>query len=407
MRFYQDRINEEMGSLLTQATDIGTLNITRLRKAKETKLVTHDDNKTGIPHPGRRVLVSGLSTDRVECELVKALHHAQLDLMVIPEPNSPGHRLCEQLAIPHRPLSFRHRLDGEAIRLYRGLLEEKPYEILHCLTNRALSTALWACRRRRQSPHIIGYRGTVGHLSRWDPASRLSYLNRRVARILCVSDAVRRYLLSFGIPADKLPVIWKGHDPDWYHAAPRAALAEWGIPADACVASFSGNVRPVKGLPVLLDAMEQVPAAHQLHLLVMGHVRDKKIAQRLQEQPRIHHAGFRSDAPALAGACDITVVPSIDREGLPKAALESMAQGVPVIVTRVGGLPELVEHGVSGLLVPPRDPEALAAALQTLATDHEQRRQLGTGARQRIEGAFHFRHTVAKTLAVYASLTPA
>ena len=275
------------------------------------------------------------------------------------------------------------------------------------MTNRALSTALLATRRMSHPPKIVGYRGTMGHLHRWDPTSRLSYLNSRVDAIICVSGAVRDYLRGFDIPDSRLEVIWKGHDPAWYTPAPRADLDALGIPPDATTVAFVGNMRPVKGVDVLLDAFRDISPDENLHLLLFGEVRDRRIQKQVDRHPHVHFLGFQPNAASFAGACDIAVMPSIEREGLPKAVLEAMAQGIPAVVSDVGGLPELIEHGVSGLVVPPRDAVALRTALLSLAHDPARRRQMGAAARTRIEGPFNFHHTVTKTLALYRRLLDA
>lgn len=353
-----------------------------------------------------RVLLSGLSNDRVELHLARALREAGVDLLVIDHPDSPAVEWCTARGIPHVEQSFRHRFDTQAMALYRDLLHARAIDLVHCLTNRALSTVLWATRRMPRPPKIVAYRGTMGHLHRWDPASRLSYLHSRVDAIVCVSDAVRRYLREFRLPDSRLEVIWKGHDPDWYAPAPRDALAEFGIPAGAVAVGFVGNIRPVKGADVLLDAFNGIDPAEKIHALLIGEVRDPHIERQIGRHPHVHFLGFRPDAARLAGACDIAVMPSIEREGLPKAILEAMAQGIPAVVSDVGGLPELVEDGVSGLVVPPRDARALRHAIRRLAQDAALRRQMGAAARARIDGPFHFRHTVAKTLALYRRLVP-
>lgn len=350
------------------------------------------------------VLLSGINNDRVEWNLMLALADAGVTLTVIAEPGSPAEARCRERGIEHLTHRFSSRIDRQAVRLYRELIPSRRIDLVHCLTNRALSTALSAIRRLDSPPRVIAYRGTMGHLSRFDPASHFSYLNKRLDGIICVSDAVRGYLASFRIPDDRLTVIWKGHDPSWYAPAPRSALAEWRIPADALVVNFTGNIRPVKGVDYLLDAFEAMDPRENIHLLVVGEVREKSIKRRIGRHPCVHFAGFRRDATALVGACDLAVMPSIEREGLPKAVSEAMAQGVPCIVTNVGGLPELVDHGRCGLLVPPRDAGAIREAVRTLAADPERRRRLGLAARAHIEGPFHFRHTVEKTLALYRRL---
>jgi len=351
-----------------------------------------------------KVLVAGLHSDRVELNLVLALHSALKDVFVITVSNSAAESMCRQHNIPFTAYDFRHRFDGDAVRLYRKLQDEHHFDIFHCLTNRALSTGLRAIKSMRPTPKIVAYRGTMGHLSWFDPASHFSYLNPRVDTIICVSDAVRRYLKTFRIPDDRMDVIWKGHDASWYQPAQKSALAEFGIPSDGITFSFTGNIRPVKGVDYLLKAFDKINPEQNIHLLVIGEVREKAILRQIGQHPHIHFAGFRKDATALAGACDVAVMPSIEREGLPKAVLESMAQGIPTIVTDVGGLPELVVDGETGLVVPPRDADALRNAIVTLAGDAAMRKRMGHASRGRVEGVFNFRHTVDKTIRLYQRL---
>ena len=350
------------------------------------------------------VLLAGLSIDRVELPLARGLKDAGVNLFVIATPGTTAVTLCREAQIPFVEYNYRHRFDREGVALYHRLLDEHAFDIFHCLTNRSLSTALLATRKMTRPPKIVAYRGTMGHLSWFDPASHYSYLNKRVDCISCVSDAVRRYLKEFRIPDERLEVIWKGHDPSWYQAASREAITALGIPADADVVNFTGNIRPVKGVEYLLKAFAAINPAENIHLLVVGEVRDRGMQKWRGRYPHIHFAGYRKDATALAGACDIAIMPSIEREGLPKAVLEAMAQGVAPIVTAVGGMTELVEEGVSGLVIPAKDAAAIANAVRRLAGDADLRRSVGAAARARIEGPFNFRHTVEKTLRMYERL---
>lgn len=350
------------------------------------------------------ILLADLSGDRVELALARAFQEMGLEVGAIVHPYSKARAWCRRNGIPHIVHTFQNRFEHDAVALYRDILNTTDFGIVHCFSSRALSTALMAVRKMKSPVKIVGYRGTMGHLHRWDPASKLSYLNPRVDAIVCVSDAVRRYLKSFQIPDERLDVIRKGHDPAWYSPAPRSALGEFGIPLEALTICFVGNIRPVKGVVDLLEAYRGMDSVGNIHLLLIGEIRDSRITGQIGSHPHIHFPGYRADAPALAGACDITVMPSIKREGLPKAILEAMAQGVPPVVTDVGGMPELVENGISGLIVPPRNPQALRKALQQLAGDIAMRHRLGAAARERINGPFHIRHTIDKTLALYRRL---
>ena len=113
-------------------------------------------------------------------------------------------------------------------------------------------------------------------------------------------------------------------------------------------------------------------------------------------------AGGRADAPALHAAFDVFALPSL-HEGLPLAPQEAMASGVPVVVTDAGGLPELVEHGRDGLVVPRGDPPALASGITRLLRDPELRDRLGRAGRRRAE-SLDVRHAVRRLEEVYEEL---
>jgi glycosyltransferase involved in cell wall biosynthesis len=196
-----------------------------------------------------------------------------------------------------------------------------------------LSNALLATRGRPVKQ--VGYRGTMGHLSRLDPAAWMTYFSHRVDKIICVSGAVERYLQNCGVANERLVTIHKGHDPDWYAHNTSISLEEFGIPEHAFVVGFVGNIRPVKGADVLLEAM---------------------------------------------------------------------SQGIPVVVSNVGGMPELVKQEVCGLIVPPRNSQAFASALQRLASHPNEVERLGIAAQERIKGPFHVRHTLDKTIKLYTEL---
>ena len=351
------------------------------------------------------VLLSGLSVDRIENHTLAALHAAGVNLYAIANPASPAVDLAKSLSIPCREFRFTSRVQPSGIRLYRAIFAETgPFDIVHALTNDALANALLATWTLKNPPKIVAYRGTMGHISRFDPASWLAYLNPRISAIICVSHAVRRYLAGFGIPKSRLPVVWKGHDPAWYPPPPPGTLDFLALPPGAVTVCFTGNMRPVKGVPDLLDAFAGIPPESNIHLVLVGEVRDPAIARRVGQQPNVHFLGFRKDATAIAGSCDISVMPSVEREGLAKATLEAMSQGIPAIVSNVGGLPEVVEDGVSGLVVPPRNPAALREAILRLAKDPALRATMGAAAAARIAGPFHFSHTPEKTLAVYKAV---
>jgi glycosyltransferase involved in cell wall biosynthesis len=352
-----------------------------------------------------RVLAIHKRWDRSETELFLRLAKAGVQIEVLTEPSAGEAAQFEAGGISVMRQRFRHRLDLEAVRAIRNTLAEREFHMVHALHNRALSTALLATLRRKIK--VVGYRGTIGHLSRFDPASWLTYLNPRVDRIICVSDAVRRYLLGLGISPAKLVRIYKGHDIRWYETTVKEDLTRYGLPPDAVPVGFVGNMRPVKGVEVLIRSAHRLPPDSRIHYLLVGEVRDRRIG-RLARDPRvcgrIHLTGFRAEGWRLMGSCRMTVMPSLEREGLPRAVIEAMAQGIPVVVSRVGGMPELVEDGQEGAVVPPGDAVALAEAVQRLAADPATCSAMGQRAKRKIETRFHIEQTVRETLSLYEQL---
>jgi glycosyltransferase involved in cell wall biosynthesis len=351
-----------------------------------------------------RLLVASTTFDRSEQAIFSALPAAGIDTEFAGLPAAGKSKDLLRAGVAAHTWIVRHRLDLRAVVRLRELLAVRRPDAIYAPNNRALSVSLLATRRTRIP--VVAYRGTIGHISRWDPASWLTYLHPRLARIVCVSAAVRDYLLSMGLPENRLTTIYKGHDPAWY-AGPKPSLAPFGFGAGAFVVGFTGNMRPVKGIDVLMDAARGLPDSSRIRLLLVGEVREAAI-RRAAEAPalraRVCLAGFRADAAALAGACDAYVMPSVEREGLPRGVIEAMCQGVCPVVSDVGGMPELVEHGRSGLVVPPRDPGALREALLQLEHDRAACLALGAGARRRIEETFHIRATIPRMVALFRAV---
>ncbi len=347
-----------------------------------------------------RVVAISDNPDRPERYLLAGLVRAGHEVRLLLGPDA-DQREFVALGVPCQVLSIRSRFDLRAIRAIRSVLAEFQPEIVHAFTARGLCVLNLAALGR--SVGVVGYRGTSGHLSRLDPVSWLGYLSPKVGAISCVSDAVRRYLRGQGVSNERLHVIYKGHRPEWYRAAPRSIWRELRVPDGAPIIVCVANARPVKGVDVLLKSLALLRS--KVHVALIGEIRDP-LLQGLIDQQRemVTSLGFRTDATALLGAADLLVVPSRSREGLPKAMMEAMAQGVPVIVTNVGGMPEIVRDGVDGVVVPPEDPAALAGAIDRLVADPSARGAIGMAGQRRVVEQFGADQLVAKTLAMYQGL---
>ncbi|MDN6319343.1 MAG: glycosyltransferase family 4 protein [Marinobacter sp.] len=348
--------------------------------------------------------------DRPESELFIGLRNAGFDVDVMCNPKGRNYQRLMDKNMVVQPMALESRFDKEGTAAIRAQLQAKHYDIIHAYNPRALACALRASKGKEIK--IAAYRGIIGNISFLNPESWITFLHPRVSKIVCVADAIKAYLadlrfLWMRISEHKLVRIYKGHDLAWYRAEP-ADLAQFGVPADAFVVCSTGRNNPRKGYDDLIDAMSRLPNDVNAHLVLVGDAIDneelKDQVARSSHPERIHFTGYRNDAPSIAAASDVFVLPSKEREGLPRAVIEAMAYGVAPIVTHVGGMPELVKDGESGLVVAPQDPVALSSAVERLYRDQPLLEQLGRAAKARIATDFHTTQTVYETGALYTAL---
>jgi len=215
------------------------------------------------------------------------------------------------------------------------------------------------------------------------------------AGIVAAEGAAQWYVENGFGPAAKMHVLWKGVDlrrfehPEGTRAAVRAAL---GLASDAVAACMVGRLAWEKGIDVLFDAARSViERAPAVRFFVAGGGRDAEAVAAAARVPALRGAvtvlGQRDDVPRLLAGMDIAVQSS-RREVMAQATLEAMAAGLPIVSTRTMGADEAIEDGRSGILVPVRDPRALADAVVALAADPARRAAMGRAARERILAHF-------------------
>lgn len=230
-------------------------------------------------------------------------------------------------------------------------------------------------------------------------------------RVICISHAVRDFVANrIGVPERLLTVVHYGMEAGGNGGPPAAVRASLGLPADTPLVGIVGRLTEQKGHADLLEAFGRVAAAHpRVRLVVAG---DGELRGALEERARVlgiadrtHFLGFRADAPALMKEFDVVAVPSLF-EGFGLVLLEAMLAGRPVVATAVSAIPEIVVDGETGLLVPPRDPAALAGALLRLIEDPAAARRLGERGRARLEACFTVEKMVSGVAAVYRQVAP-
>jgi glycosyltransferase involved in cell wall biosynthesis len=201
-----------------------------------------------------------------------------------------------------------------------------------------------------------------------------------------VSSADRDRMVALeGVPPSKVRVELNGYVPRTGPRPPARLREELGLDLDAPLVGTAAMLRPQKALHVLLDALARVPDAH-LAIAGDGACREalERQATELGVARRTHFLGLRDDIDAILAAVDVAVMSS-DFEGTPLFAFECMAAGTPLVATAVGGLPDMLEHERSAILVPRRDPAALAAGLSRLLGAPDERRALAREAARRLE----------------------
>ncbi len=351
-----------------------------------------------------KILYIATDLDCCELHIILGVARAGFDVQVVGKPSFRFRDQLEDSGVKTHELSLSGRFDFCAVRQLRSLFRGGGFDVLHFLSARAVSNGLIASLGMKVKR--IAYRGTVGHLSRLDPSAWLSFLSPQIDKIVCVSEAVKSYLEK-RVANRKLIVIYKGHDSSWYPSATSRDLAEFGISPSAFVIACVANMRPVKGIPFLLDAVDALPSTLDVHLLLIGKVdasAQKALSAGRKFPERIHAVGFREISSLLVSQADCFVLPSVDREGLPKSLLEAMSLGIPCIATRVGGMPEVVKDGENGLIVPPRDSASIARAIERLISDPVERKVLGSRAKETIAKVFTVERSIQETVELYREI---
>jgi glycosyltransferase involved in cell wall biosynthesis len=186
---------------------------------------------------------------------------------------------------------------------------------------------------------------------------------------------------------------------------------ELGLPQDAPLVVVLSRLNRLKGIEYFLRAAVRISAMFgKARFLVVGDSIDaayrnelETYAARIGLRDKILFTGFRTDVGSILSETAVSVLPSLS-EGLPNALLESMAMGVPVVATHVGGNPEAVENGVTGLLVPPRDDAALAEAVCTFLQNPAMAVRFGEAGKRRIADIFSLERMVQETERLYMGL---
>jgi len=305
-------------------------------------------------------------------------------------------------------LAPRSELDlAAAWRLARVLKQIQPF-VVHAHDPHGVAVAATA----------IGYGGlgikpTLVASRRVDFPLKLNALSqwkyRQVAAFLCASDCIREILIGQGIPRERVVTVHEGIDLAHVDAAPPTSVREaFWLPTNAPIVGCVGALVEHKGhrhlIHAAVDIVRAIPEARVV-ILGEGELRDEltRMIHELGLERHVLLPGFRPDVLSLLKTFDVFVMPSIT-EGLGTSILDAMACGKAVVASAVGGIPEVVAAEETGLLVPARNPTALAAAVVRLLGDRPLADRFGAAGRTRVEQRFTAERMVQETLDVYRRL---
>jgi glycosyltransferase involved in cell wall biosynthesis len=300
------------------------------------------------------------------------------------------------------------RIDPLAIPRLAALARARRCDLLHAHDYKTIALAVPAAALLGL-PLVANLHGDTAETRRIRLYEWLNYrLLRFCQRVVAVSRELRARAAAF-VDAARLVQIDNGIDLDRLRAGVhphRTLRVELGVPPEAPLLGIVGRLAPEKGHSVLLEALGRLARRWRRdrprpHLLVVGHGPRRASLEAAAHahglEHRVHFLGQRADLPDLYAALDLLVHPSL-REGLPLVVLEAAALGVPVVASSVGAIPEALDHGAAGILLPPGDVDALAAALDHALGHPAHMRSLGARAAQQIASHYSARAMTARYL---------
>lgn len=310
------------------------------------------------------------------------------------------------------PIAPRTEMDLTAAWRFARVLKRLKPDVIHAHDPHGVAMASLALSltagstKERPLPPLVASRRVDFHL-KGNSFSRWKY--RQVDCFIAASEAIRQMLIADGVPADRTVTVHEGIDVDHVITTPPVNVHEaFWLPHHAPVVGNVAALVPHKGQRYLIDAahlvVQEIPDAR---FIILG---EGELREHLERQVREHHLekhvllpGFRTDVLGCIKGFDVFVMSSVT-EGLGTSLLDAMACARPIVATHAGGIPEIVEDGVNGLLVPPRDAHALAAAIVRALRDQPLRERLGKAGFDRVRDRFTVERMVAATAAVYQEI---
>jgi glycosyltransferase involved in cell wall biosynthesis len=310
------------------------------------------------------------------------------------------------------PLAPRTEMDLSAAWKFSRLIKRLRPDVIHAHDPHGVAMAALAlsigsaAAKGAQAPALVAARRVDFHL-KGNSFSRWKY--RQVDCFIAASETIRQMLVADGVPAERTVTVHEGIDVEHAVAAPAVNVHEaFWLPHGSPVVGNVAALVPHKGQRYLIEAahvvVQQMPDAR---FVILG---EGELREHLEALVHQHHLekhvllpGFRTDVLGCIKGFDLFVMSSVT-EGLGTSLLDAMACARPIVATRAGGIPEIVEDGMNGLLVPARDHRALAAAIVRALRDPALRQRMGDAGFARVNERFTVERMVSQTAAVYAGV---
>jgi glycosyltransferase involved in cell wall biosynthesis len=318
----------------------------------------------------------------------------------------PGSRLAQEAwrrGLTVRPVAMPGAVDVGACWRLRRLMQTDKVDIVH--THSSIDAWLAGFAARSLRLPVVRSR----HVSIPVKRRRNFVYNALCDRIISSGEAIREVLIKGGVDPGKIVAIPAGVDVEQFHPAVsgEAVRREFGMdgPVIGTVAMF----RHSKGHGVLLQAIPEIlkSAPRAVFLWVGDGVGRATLQQEVADaglHAKVHLAGFREDVPACLAAMDIVVLPSTKSDGVPQVIMQALALRKPVVASAVGGIPEVIQHERTGVLVPLNDPQALAAAVVRILRDPSSAAEWARAGGQLIDTQYTLGRMIDRTAAVYTAV---
>ncbi len=328
-----------------------------------------------------------------------------------------------QFGIKIYPVDMSRQLSLKPVRQIKEIIRNNKIDLVHSQGARTDFFARIAVRMQKPRIRIVstiqmpveGY--DVGALRKGVYRFFDRFSERYVDRFVTVSEVLKKTLIEkHKIPEGKVVKIYNGIEIEKYRPNGKEVRSqksevrrEFGLAKDAPVIGAIGRMVWQKGFEYLIESIPTIiETLPQSKILIVGdgpplRERLEALSKELGVRDNVIFAGFRNDIKEILSAVDLLVVPSL-LEGFPMIILEAMAMAKPIVATNIDGITEQITDGVNGILIPPKDPSALAKSVVRVLNDKELARTMGLAAREKVKQEFSVEKMVAKTEKIYLSL---